>query len=241
MNSNNKLPAYTNWQSGEPNDYLGHEDYTVLWIKKDLHWMQPGFWNDVPGFNDAEVICQLDYPPVLCSKASAITSNKVLATGLTICEDWKLSVDLKLPNQLTDKWLNVFGIQVATARDSTYGGRIPAIWINAKKQDIYLHICNSMNNQLNVCYNTKTKWNTGKWINLKLSQTNGLYEIRVENKLVHQVVNQTPRMWNNVKVVAGNTYNNNRFVPASGQYRDFKMKTCEKGPSKAQSGNRSQI
>ena len=159
VTSSGQLATYTNWANGEPNS-MGDEDYVVLWTDSKKWFSKPGFWNDAPASTVADVVCQLEFPPVLCSKPSAITQNKVLATGLTICEDWKLSVDLKLPNQPTNKWLNVFGVQVATAKHGTHGARIPAIWITANKKDIYLHICNSINNYHNFCYNTKTKWNT---------------------------------------------------------------------------------
>ena len=237
VTSSGQLPTYTNWAKNEPNSMGGDEDYVVLWTDPKKSWTKPGFWNDAPANKVADVVCQLEFPPVLCSKPSAFTQNKVLASGLTICEDWKFSVDLKLPSQPTNKWLNVFGVQVATAKHGTYGARIPAILIKANEKDIYLHICNSMNNQPSVCYNTKAKWNTGNWINLKLSQTNGLYEIKVENVLVHKVVNKTPRKWNNVKIVAGNIYGRfGHYKPASGEYRNFKMNTCETAPIKKQSG-----
>ena len=39
-----------------------------------------------------------------------ITENTI-ATGLTIYEDWELSVDLKIPAKSTAGWKNVFGLQ----------------------------------------------------------------------------------------------------------------------------------
>ena len=36
----------------------------------------------------------------------------ILASGLTIYENWEISIDLKLPVQANGGWRNVFGVQV---------------------------------------------------------------------------------------------------------------------------------
>ena len=48
------------------------------------------------------------------SSGSSVTtlSTKTLAEDLTICEEWKLSIDLKLPNRSTTEWRNIFSLYV---------------------------------------------------------------------------------------------------------------------------------
>ena len=70
-------------------------------------------------------------------------STQTLASGLTICEDWNISVDLKLPSQFaptckwqTCGWPNIFSLQVNGTIDGEMGSRIPAVWIIPYKQDL---------------------------------------------------------------------------------------------------------
>ena len=46
------------------------------------------------------------------SSGSSVTtlSTKTLAENLTICEEWKLSIDLNLPNRSTTEWKNIFSL-----------------------------------------------------------------------------------------------------------------------------------
>ena len=48
------------------------------------------------------------------SSGSSVTtlSTKTLAENLTICEEWKLSIDLKLPNRSTTERRNMFSLYV---------------------------------------------------------------------------------------------------------------------------------
>ena len=248
IKSTGQAPKYTNWAWSEPNNANNHgyengEDYVALLTVNAYnpdYWNgnnPKGYWNDLPGKYETDVVCQLISPPLICTSPSQITANEILATGLTICEDWKLSVDLKLPSQPTPYWLNVFGVQVWSAIYGTPGAFIPAVWILKNQKEIYLHICNAVVDNHNYCFNTQTKWNTGNWINLKLSQINGIYEIRVDNKLQHKVTNTQPRTWNNVSVVIGNSYasKKGKYKPAVGEYQNFELDPCEKAATTTKS------
>ena len=57
MSFNGDTLNYTNWESGEPNNFAKGEDYVILQIKKN------GTWNDIPKDWAAHLVCQKD-----CSK-----------------------------------------------------------------------------------------------------------------------------------------------------------------------------
>ena len=146
-------------------------------------------------------------------------STETLATDLTILEDWDLSIDLKLPAQSTALWKNVFGIQVEGIENDLPGSRIPSVWIRKDLVDVMLRV-----DYVTVdFYHVATKFNTGNWINLKISQTGGICSIKVDSQLVHQEINSSPKIWTNVKIVMGNVYGQDDFSPADGEYRNFEI------------------
>ena len=65
-----------------------------------------------------------------------------------------------------------------------------------------------------------------KWINIQLSQTNGLYEIEIDNKIVHSIVNSNPRQWEDVNFTLCKKYPYSENC-ALGQYRNLKVKLCQ--------------
>ena len=137
-----------------------------------------------------------------------------------------MSIDLKLPDQSTALWKNVFGLQVEGTADQTDGSRIPAVWIKAGPADVMLHITNMIATESNPVthnyqYDLQAKSNTGNWFNLKLSQKDGLYEIKIDDELVHSVLNTEPKTYTNVKLVTGNDYG--WAISANGDYRNFEL------------------
>ena len=65
-----------------------------------------------------------------------------------------------------------------------------------------------------------------KWINIQLSQTNGLYEIEIDNKIVHSKVNSNPQQWENVNFTLCKKYPFSENC-ALGQYRNLQVKLCQ--------------
>ena len=154
--------------------------------------------------------------------------NKALAFDLKLCEDWDLSIDLKLPKQSTSQWRNVFGVQVKGIKDTLPGSRLPAVFIRKDEGNIHVSYT-TIGYTSNHAYDLPDKFNTGNWFNLKLSQTNKVYEIKVDDKLVHTVTNSNSKAWSNVKIVMGNTYSINgisNILPAIGEYRNFDINSC---------------
>ena len=151
--------------------------------------------------------------------------NKALAFDLKLCEDWDLSIDLKLPKQSTSQWRNVFGVQVKGIKDTQPGSRLPAVFIRKDEGNIHVSYT-TIGYTSNHAYDLPDKFNTGNWFNLKLSQTNKVYEIKVDDKLVHTVTNSNSKAWSNVKIVMGNTYGVSTILPAIGEYRNFDINSC---------------
>ena len=146
-----------------------------------------------------------------------VVGTKILKKGLKLCEDWDLSIDLKLPNQSNLIWRNFFGLQVEGTADQKPGSRVPAVFIQQDKAEVsYTPFGTESNHVFN--FPTFIKFNTGSWINLKISQNNKVYEIKVDDKLVHKEINSKPEAWSNVKVVIGSP-------TGSGEYRNFEIYT----------------
>ena len=108
-----------------------------------------------------------------------------------------------------------------------FGARVPALWIG---EGGFNHITVALDNNPNYAFNLNEpgeKFNTDSWVNVKLSQIDGVYEYKINNKVLHQKVNSNPQIWRNVKVVMGNRYGNpnsdSGLQSAIGEYRNFRI------------------
>ena len=161
------------------------------------------------------------------SSGSPVTTlnTKTLAENLTICKEWKLSTDLKLPNRSTTEWKNIFSLYV----DKNTGQpdqHILAVSIRRVQSNIMLMINYDMSTNQRLTYNITNKVNVDNWINLKISQMSGVYEIKVDYKLVYNKTNFAPTSWTNVKLITGKTSGKeNTSIVAL--YRNFKINTCK--------------
>ena len=160
------------------------------------------------------------------SSSSSLTtlSTKTLAEDLTICDEWKLSIDLKLPNRSKTEWKNIFSLYV----DKNTGQpdqHILAVSIRRVQSNIMLMINYDMSTNQRLTYNITNKVNVDNWINLKISQMSGVYEIKVDYKLVYNKTNFAPTTWTNVKLITGKTSGKeNTSIVAL--YQNFKINTC---------------
>ena len=150
---------------------------------------------------------------------------KTLPKDLTLCEEWSLSIDLKLPSRSTKEWSKLFSLHNNGGTNPTTASHISAAWIRPDQSSVMLMIAYNIDNNLNYTYNVTTKLNVGNWINLKISQLSGIYAIKVDYKLVYNKTNSFPKPWANVKLVTGNT--NGNFL-ATSHYRNFEIDTCPK-------------
>ena len=126
-----------------------------------------------------------------------------------------------MPTQSTSLWKNIFGIQVEGVGEynTSPEARIPSIWIRQGLANVMISIEYVTANY----YHITTKFNTGNWINLKISQIGGITTIKVDNQLVNKQINSNPQKWANVKVVMGNVYGRNDWLPAEGEFRNFEI------------------
>ena len=161
------------------------------------------------------------------SSGSSVTtlSTKTLAEDLTICEEWKLSIDLNLPNRSTTEWKNIFSLYV----DKNTGHpdqHILAVSVRPDQSNIMLMIAYEMSINQKLTYSITKKVNAGNWINLKISQMSGMYEIKVDYKLVYNKTNSVSKTWTSVNLVTGNT-NGKEDNSTAVRYRNFKINTCK--------------
>ena len=161
------------------------------------------------------------------SSGSSVTtlSTKTLAEDLTICEEWKLSIDLKLPNRSTTEWRNIFVLY-----DDKSTGQLDqhslAVSITSDQSRVTLLIVYRIHTSKISKYKIRRKVNSNNWINLKISQMSGVYEIKVDYKLVYNKTNFAPTSWTNVKLITGKTSGKeNTSIVAL--YQNFKINTCK--------------
>ena len=110
---------------------------------------------------------------------SKIVETKTLTKGLTLCEDWDLTIDLKLPSQSTIKWGNIFGLQVEGTANEKPGSRVPAVFTQKDAAHVKLHVSyTSLGTESNhfyvINYVIPNRFDTGNWINLKIREQQAL-------------------------------------------------------------------
>ena len=142
-----------------------------------------------------------------------------------MCTDWSLSIDLKLSNQSTTKWSNILSLQAKGSASMTADFHIPAVWIRPNQKNVMLMVAYNLDTNPHYAFNITTRFNTGNWINLQMTQINGVFEIKVDYKKVYSIANSMPKKWRNVDLVTGNT-NGTRYVLPIGYYRNFDIITC---------------
>ena len=162
-------------------------------------------------------------------------STKTLATNLTLCEEFNLSIDLKMSNRSTSSWTKVFSLQIERSSWSsnwsnkgvTAGSSILGVSTRTDQSNVMLMITYKNKNKKNYNYTMTTKINANNWINLKINQISRVYQIFVNYKLVYNT-RSVPKTWANLDLVMGNT-NGNSIIGkrlAIVQYRNFEIKTC---------------
>ena len=152
---------------------------------------------------------------------------------MTLCEEWILSIDLKLPNRSTTEWSRVLNLQF----DGSYTEDVPSIptvWIKSDKSDaIKLKTCQSFidpdckNNKNNYFIGTTKEVNADNWLNLKISQMSGIYEIKLDYKTVHKITKFVSKKSTNVNLLIGNT-SGKESISTIVNYRNFKINTCKR-------------
>ena len=182
------------------------------------------------------------------SSVGQISKDKTIASGLTICKYWDLSIDLKLPKQSSTKWIHVFGpvIEDPTFWHNSYGNNLVSVWIQPHKQNVMLSVTvnpvghpDDNKHWWYKRYDIPTEVKTDTWFNLKVNCIKKikmmLFEIIVDGKRVHEAIKNPDinKKWENVKIVTGITFSpgpgwDHTFKSAVGEYRNFEINSCSK-------------
>ena len=148
--------------------------------------------------------------------------TEILADDLTICEEWNLSIDLKLPNRSKTEWKTIFSLY-ADKKTGQLEHRVLAVSIRPDQSNVMLMIAYEVDASKIYGYNTTKKINPGNWINLKISQMSGVYKIKLDNELVYNK-NVSAQKVRNVHLLT----NGKNSISVKVYYRSFKIKTCKK-------------
>ena len=177
---------------------------------------------------------------VVYSSGNSVSTiaTKVLKTGIKLCQNWELTIDLKIPDQSINHWTNIFGIQKENSVNMQTGSRLPALFIQEyqssqpnyyQTHSLYLCIASEIGGNPNYPFKF-IKWQPDKWTNLKINQINGTFKIEIDGKEYKKVQNPKPKEWNNVKIEMGNLYLPNMgiwyYTASKGEYKNFKLRTC---------------
>ena len=134
----------------------------------------------------------------------------MLATNLTICGDFDLSIDLKFPNRSMSKLTKLFSLQVTNGTRNTngltVGSSILTVSVQPSQSDVTLMITYIIDKNQTFKCNVTKKLKADNWINLKISQKSGVYEIKLDYHLVYNKTNPSPKRWPNVELRTGNNY-----------------------------------
>ena len=152
--------------------------------------------------------------------------TEILAQDLAICEEWNISIDLKLPNRSMTKWTKIFSTQVIETTDLKVDSNIPAVWIRQDQSSVMLMIDYKIDKNPTNQYNITKKVNEGNWINLKISQVSGVYQIVVDYEIVYTKTKLVPKTWTTVNLSTGDM-NGNESISTIVNYRNFEINTCK--------------
>ena len=147
-----------------------------------------------------------------------VKQKNLLTTLSSVGKEYYVSFEMRIDKNTPGDWTNVLHL---TNRDNhgQHGDRIPAIFIFQNNQ---LHVASSVNGNPNHLYSTWIKHK--KWYKLEIQQVykggkvakflrsqickfrpfQYHYQVKLDGKLVQNVVNKHPRTFNNVRVYASN-------------------------------------
>ena len=180
--------------------------------------------------------------------------NKQLDTvnseTFTLCSNWKLSVELKI-----DLWesygqeANVFGVSIKDTPNGSIGSRIPAVFVSARSQQAG----NQNTNHFRLANSASTDGFyrgvdiTGTPFTLEMSDSNGKYEVRINDVVVHTIEGAVNPNYpfDNVEAIIGNRWDVDQssyggswlVTPVSGYYKNFKLWTNCEGKNHIESRN----
>ena len=170
------------------------------------------------------------------SEASGVVSaGNLIASGVTLYEEWSLSVDLLFPFNSIPDWSNVLILQ-SLSLDGTVGYRIPAVFM-ASSFDPNIHVMNHVNGYWNHEIDlgfVGTDWFTLTIEQRDIGNSTFMYAVFIDGNKVNEIENWWPNVWKNVNVwIAGDSSTGpqgaHTYGPSVGHYNNFLLRTinCE--------------
>ena len=130
-----------------------------------------------------------------------------------------------MPNQSTTEWRNIFGLYHYKKITQQYK-LLLAVSVKTDQSKVTLKIDYRWDISKSYKHKITKKVNTNNWINLKISQMNGRYEIKVDYKLVYSKVIPVPMTSVDFKLITGKP-GAKENISNIGHYRNFKINTCK--------------
>ena len=149
------------------------------------------------------------------SESYKIKRNRVIMRRKQLLRGWTLSMSIK-PTGKVGGWSNIFHATIGK-NHGRYGDRVPGIWFLSNTTR--LHICSAVSGKVNHCYDSRAL-PTNKFTQLMVRQIQKdnnkyYYQIFINNKIVHNVVNTKPQIFKNVKFYAADNW----YKPAKARLR----------------------
>ena len=146
-----------------------------------------------------------------------IRKSRKITTLLRFGKEYSISFEVK-PTKFTSKWASVIHF-TRGGNAANYGDRSPAVWFRPGVNGF--HICSAVNGKKNYCRNPSQRFRTGVWISVTITQFKSgsvyLYQIFINNFMVHSTTNKKPQDFKNVKVYVGDPWYN----PQQGYIRNL--------------------
>ena len=168
-----------------------------------------------------------------------ITPNKVVFQNAVVHHWFDLQIDLKLANNVLATQANVFGVTVKGEPYENVGSQIPALFLQPNSMN--LEVCMQVDNDT-VCESSAVAVTPDEWFSLWFEQwcwvdLDGedwcsFYVLKTIDGLDGWEVlwywwNETPITFENVEGVIGNTYGDQNFAVAVGDYKNFRLDQYE--------------
>ena len=171
--------------------------------------------------------------------SGVISAGNLIASGVTLYEEWTLSVDLQFPFNSIPDWSNVLILQ-GLSLDGTVGYRIPAVFMGSSF-DPNIHVMNHVNGDWN--HETDLGFVGTDWFTLTIEQrdignqgnySTFMYAVFIDGNKVYELENWWTNVWKNVDVwIAGDSRTGSQgthtYGPSVGHYNNFLLRTinCE--------------
>ena len=159
-----------------------------------------------------------------------LTRSNVIATKNVLPRGWNISFNIVPFSNV--KWMGNILHATVGGDVGRFGDRVPGVWFIGGTT--ILNICSAINESANACYARFNHLPTNKRSTSVIQQiqsaTNHLYyfEIYINGVIVYRVMNELPKVFNNVTYYASDPW----YAPANAFLSGFKLVTYKHTPGK---------